>query len=882
MKFKIILSVKNIFKLISKPFNNLKIKYKLIIGFTVIISLFIMAAYLTVSDMKKMNENSNAVYNESLIPIQLLSNLQSNVEYERRESIKMIIEKDKAEEHLKNVTDMISEDKGILSTYSEIAQSGQSKTAYEDFEKAYNSYSKSAINLIDEKNFEKIKKEVESIDLKGNEVITKLNTIIYIYKNEAVFQNKQNGTIFKSIISKVVYILIFTILFSILIVFSLVVLINNSILKVKNAAEAIAIGDVNIDMEKTERKDEIGELINAFASMTENIKQETLITKGIAKGDFDADINIKSDKDVLGIALSSTISTIKTIDADIIKVIENIENGNTSERINLEAYEGGWRELAERTNKLIDTFMAPINLTSDYIEKISSGNIPGEITEIYKGDFNKIKNNLNNCIYVLSGLISETMALTKSVQQGKLGIRGSVENYSGDWGRLVSEINNLIGAFKLPIDYAAQYLAFLGRGEDPGEVSDSFSGEFKVITENLGFVRNSFLELFTQTTELTKKAKEGSLSYRADTSNLNGAYLEIINGINQTLYEIIRPIEETSKVLEEVSKGNLNSKVMGEYNGDFAILKVSVNETVTSLKKMIVDIKSVLSEISKGNLRIAINEEYDGDFKEISDSFKTIVEFLNDTLRNIETACQQGAAGSIQVSDSSAALSEGASIQAGSIEEITASITEITAQIEENAVSASKANDMTLEAKKDLEESKTQMEDMMNAMEDISRSSLNIGKIIKLIDEIAFQTKMLSLNAAVEAARAGQNGKGFAVVAEEVRLLAQRSADAVNETSALIKESASKVEIGRKLASDTSKTLYKIAEEVSDITDLVGTITNSSKEQASGITQINEAIEEVSKVTQANTATSEESAAASRELSNLANLLSEKVSLFKL
>ena len=216
----------------------------------------------------------------------------------------------------------------------------------------------------------------------------------------------------------------------------------------------------------------------------------------------------------------------------------------------------------------------------------------------------------------------------------------------------------------------------------------------------------------------------------------------------------------------------------------------------------------------------------------------------------------------------------------GSIEEITAAITEITAQTEENAVSASKAHGMTLEAKKNLEESKIQMEDMMNAMEDISRSSLNIGKIIKLIDEIAFQTKMLSLNAAVEAARAGQNGKGFAVVAEEVRLLAQRSADAVKETSALIKESASKVEIGRKLASNTSKTLYKIAEEVADITDLVGTITNSSKEQASGITQINEAIEEVSKVTQANTATSEESAAASRELSNLANLLSEKVSLF--
>ncbi|MFA6939407.1 MAG: methyl-accepting chemotaxis protein, partial [Clostridiaceae bacterium] len=814
--------------------------------------------------------------------IQLLSDLQSNVEYERRESMKMIIEQDKAKEHLGNIMDMISEDRGILSGYSKIKQSGNSKDVYDDFVKAYNSYSKSAGKLINEtNNWNIVKSEVKSMDSYGNQVIEKLDTIINIYKNEASYQNKQTGIIYKNIISKVIYILVFTILFSIIIVYSLVSLINKNILKLKKSAEAISIGDVNIDIEKTDRKDEIGELINAFAAMAENIKQETLITNSIANGDFDAYIQIKSDKDVLGIGLSSTISTIKTIDADISNVIENVENGNTKDRINLDSYEGGWKELADRINKLIDTFMAPLNLTADYIEKISTGNIPGEITENYKGDFNKIKNSLNNCIHVLNGLISETVELTESVQEGKLSIRGNVDNYSGDWGKLLGEINNLIGAFKLPIDYAAQYLSSLGRGEVPGKVSESFKGEFKIITENLGFVRNSFLELFNQTNELAKQAKEGNLSYRADTSNLNGAYLEIVNGINQTLHEIISPVQETSKVLDEISKGNLNSKVMGEYDGDFAILKISVNDTVAALRDMIDDIKNVLIEISKGNLRVDIDKDYNGNFREISDSFKIIVEFLNDTLKNIETVSRQVASGSRQVSDSSEALSNGASMQASSIEEITAAITEITVQTEENAASASKAHNMTLAAKKNIEAGKIQMMDMLNAMEDISKSSNTIEKIIKLIDEIAFQTNILSLNAAVEAARAGQNGKGFAVVAEEVRFLAKKVADAVSETSVLINESAGKVKIGRNIASDTSQTLFKITKDVEKIIDLAGTIKNSSNEQAIGIVQINQALEEVSKVTQANTASSEESAAAARELSNQANVLSKKINLFK-
>ena len=263
-------------------------------------------------------------------------------------------------------------------------------------------------------------------------------------------------------------------------------------------------------------------------------------------------------------------------------------------------------------------------------------------------------------------------------------------------------------------------------------------------------------------------------------------------------------------------------------------------------------------------------------------SLQQMMDNLNNMFGEINASTGQVSIGSKQVADGAQSLAQGSTEQAASVEELSASIGDIAQKTKENAELAINAANLASTIKDNAEKGSHQMDEMMTAVKDINQASQNISKVIKVIDDIAFQTNILALNAAVEAARAGQHGKGFAVVAEEVRSLAAKSAEAAKETGDMIQNSMEKAELGAQIAGETAESLTEIVAGINESDMIVNEIARSSEQQASEIKQINVGIDQVAQVIQQNSATAEESAAASEEMSSQANMLESMIAQFKL
>lgn len=345
---------------------------------------------------------------------------------------------------------------------------------------------------------------------------------------------------------------------------------------------------------------------------------------------------------------------------------------------------------------------------------------------------------------------------------------------------------------------------------------------------------------------------------------------------------ISKPVAEMAEAAQKIAQGNLNVQIDGSSKNEIGRLGEAFAKSTASIRAYISDIGNIVSEIERGNLTVGTDLDYIGDYAQLKSSILGIIATLNHTFSQIDQAAEQVASGSSQVSSGAQELAQGATEQASSVEELSASISEISTHVKDNAEHTANASRFVAEVSREIETSNQHMDDMVKAMSLINESSGEIGKIIKTIEDIAFQTNILALNAAVEAARAGAAGKGFAVVADEVRNLASKSAEAAKNTTALIENSVRQVENGTKIADATAQSLHRVVARAEEVTETVEKISVATNRQSDAISQVTLGVEQISSVVQTNSATAEESAAASEELSSQAQILRDLVEKFRL
>jgi len=439
-------------------------------------------------------------------------------------------------------------------------------------------------------------------------------------------------------------------------------------------------------------------------------------------------------------------------------------------------------------------------------------------------------------------------------------------------------------------DPARQQASFAAMTKNLSEADDCLknlqaavkNGEAKAAVDDLTTKYNTFRK---DSAAAIQARQAGQVADPAVQQANSARFAKLEEDIADSLHSIADIGYETVQARDTAISEELVKDVMVTVGIALAMIIISLGGGIAfnrDLKKRLLQLTDSAKRIAAGDLATEVTTSTGDELGDVAASFEVMRQRVHDVMAGINQEADQVSAGAHNVSDASVAMSQGASEQAASVEQLSASISEIASQTASNAENADKANELTMGTRTKAEVGNQEMQEMLSAMEEINSASVNISKIIKVIDEIAFQTNILALNAAVEAARAGQHGKGFAVVAEEVRNLAARSAKAANETTEMIEGSMQKVEAGRGIANKTADALHAIVEDVSCVADLVANIAKASKEQKLALEQINQGVQQVSQVVQANSATSEEAAASSQQLNNQASRMKASVARFKL
>ena len=572
-------------------------------------------------------------------------------------------------------------------------------------------------------------------------------------------------------------------------------------------------------------------------SITKPISQCIEATEAIARGEIPQQNEQESwgEFDLLRKSLNNSIHGLQGL-VEAEHVLQRMAVNDYTVKMT-GSYNGIYSKVCEAVNNVQARIINAIHV----MQKMAVGDFDAELESLKKtgkrSEQDEFMPAYIGAMESIKALVLDANILARAAIDGRLATRADASKHQGDFRKVVQGVNDTLDSVINPLNVTAKYVDDISKGIIPALITDNYNGDFNVIKTNLNSVVKMMGNLLTETDILVNAALSGSLSTRAKADLFLGGWNQLVTGINKTLDSVLEPINEAAGILDKVAARDMSARVMGNYSGDHAKIKNSLNLAVENLDKALAQVSDATSQVSSA---------------------------------------------SQQISAGSQSLAQGANEQASSLEEVSSSLEEMASMTKQNADNAVQAKNLAGESNDSAKVGSEAMGRMSSAILRIKESSDQTAKIVKTIDEIAMQTNLLALNAAVEAARAGEAGRGFAVVAEEVRNLAQRSAQAAKNTADMIGESVKNAEDGVKIAQEVTKSFTEIATGAKKVNDLIAEIAAASKEQSQGIEQVNTAVSQMDKVTQQNAANSEESASAAEELSSQSEELQAMVGQFKL
>ncbi len=656
----------------------------------------------------------------------------------------------------------------------------------------------------------------------------------------------------------------------------------------------------------------------------------------ISKGDIPPRItdNYNGDFNEIKNNLNTCIDAVSALVADTGVLSKAAVEGKLATRADASRHHGDYRKIVEGVNATLDAVIGPLNVSAEYVDRISKGDIPPRITDNYNGDFNEIKNNLNTCIDVVNALVADTGVLSKAAVEGKLATRADASRHHGDFRKIVEGVNATLDAVIGPLNVSAEYVDRISKGDIPPKITDNYNGDFNEIKNNLNNCIDNIKALVTEIGGLIKASAEGQLSKRADAARHQGDYRKIVEGVNQMLDEILLPIGEGNRVLTLIRGGNLRERVAIDCKGDHARMKDSINGVHAWLTELI----AYITKVANGDMSATMAKASDvdqihewlillktnignliDDTRELAKAagegklgtradagkhkgdYRTIIEGLNNVLEIVVEPLKVTAQNATALASSSEELTAVSMQMAGNAEETATQANVVSAaseQVSKNVASVASASEemqaSIREIAKNANESARVAKNAVSVahstnetVKKLGESSQEIGNVIKVITSIAQQTNLLALNATIEAARAGEAGKGFAVVANEVKELAKQTAKATEDIGQKIeaiqgdtKGAVTAIEEISAIINQINDISNSIASAVEEQTATTNEIGHSVTEAATGVGDIAKNIGSVALAAKNTTEGANDTQKASQELSHMAAELQKVVSKF--